>query len=122
MKVNSPLPVTSVGGSDLTPATNLAGMNSAHSTAPPASAGVRDLSLSSSVQQPQQLSVSYQLAENGHKVYFKVIGENSGQVVLPTPPSAVLSNEEKLYQFLQGRKQTKAETNTGRGQVRSHNG
>jgi len=112
VKVNSPPPVTSTSGTDPAPATNPAGKKPTQSTAPPTSAGARDVSLSSSVQQPQQLSVSYQLAENGHKVYFKIIDENSGQVVLQTPPSALLSSEEKLYQFLQDRKQTKAETNT----------
>jgi hypothetical protein len=115
VKVNSPPPVAIVVGSDPTAATNPAGEKPAQSTAPPASPGARDVSLSSSVQQPQQLAVSYQLAENGHKVYFKVIDENSGQVVLEGPPSAVLSSEEKLYQFLQERKQTKAETTSDEG-------
>ncbi len=109
MKVHSPALVTSAGGTDPAPATNPAGKNSARSTAPPASADARDASLSSSVQQPQQLSVSYQLAEDGHKVYFKVIDENSGQVVLQTPLSAVLSSEEKLYQFLQEQRQANAD-------------
>ena len=109
MKVHSPALVTSAGGTDPAPATNPAGKNSARSTAPPASADARDASLSSSVQQPQQLSVSYQLAEDGHKVYFKVIDENSGQVVLQTPPPAVLSSEEKLYQFFQEQSQANAD-------------
>jgi hypothetical protein len=103
VKVDSPLPVASVGGSDPTPATN----HPAESAAPSASAGAPDVSLSPSAQQPPQLSVSYQIGENGHKVYFKVIDENSGQVVLQAPPSAVLSSEEKLYQFLQDQKQAK---------------
>ncbi len=115
MKVDSPPPVTSVGGNDPEPATSLAGKKPAESTAPSASAGARDVSLSSSVQQPQQLAVSYQLAENGHKVYFKVIDENSGQVVLQAPPSAVLSSEEKLYQFLQGQQQAKTQANNDQG-------
>jgi FlaG protein len=114
VKVDSPPPVTSVGGSDPTPATDRSAEKPAKFTAPPASAGVPDLSLSSG-QQPQQLSVSYQVAENGHKVYFKVIDENSGQVVLQVPPSAVLSSEEKLYQFLKDQQQTKAEANTDKG-------
>jgi hypothetical protein len=115
VKVDSPPPVASVGGSDPTPATNPAGKNPAESTSTPASASAPDVSLSSSVQQPQQLSVSYQLAENGHKVYFKVIDENSGQVVLQAPPSAVLSSEEKLYQVLQGQQQTKNKATPDKG-------
>lgn len=116
MKVDSPPPVTTVGGSDPTPATNPAGKKPAESTAPSVSAGAPDLSPSShSAQQPQQLSVSYQLAENGHKVYFKVIDENSGKVVFQAPPSAVLSSEEKLYQFLQHQQQAKAEAKTEKG-------
>ena len=114
MKVDSPLPVVTVGGSDPTPATKPAGEKPAQSAAPPASASARDVSLSSSVQQPQQLTVSYQLAENGHKVYFKVIDENSGKVIFQAPPSAVLSSEEKLYQFLQ-QQQAKAEAKTEKG-------
>jgi FlaG protein len=115
VKIDSPPPVTSVGGSDPTPATNPAGKKPAESTAPSASAGTPELSLSSSTQQPHHLSVSYQVAENGHKVYFKVIDENSGRVVLQAPPSAVLSSEEKLYQFLQNQQQAKAQANTDKG-------
>lgn len=107
MKVDWPPPVATLGGSDPTPATNSAGEEPAQFTAPGASVSAPDVSLSSSVQQPQQLAVSYQLAENGHKVYFKVIDENSGQVILQTPPSTVLSSEEKLYQFLHEQKQAK---------------
>jgi len=109
VKVDSPPPVVTVGGSDPAPATNPAGDKPARFTAPPPSPGARDGSLSSSVQQPQQLAVSYQLAENGHKVYFKVIDETSGQVIFQAPPSAVLSSAEKLYQFLQTQQQTKAD-------------
>ena len=95
MKVDSLPPVATVGGSDPTPATDPTGEKPAQVTASPASPGARDVSRSS-VQQAQQLTVSYQLAENGHKVYFKVIDDNRGQVVFQAPPSAVLSSEEKL--------------------------
>ena len=115
MKVDSPPPVAQVGGSDPTPATKPAGEKPAQSAAPPASSGARDVSLSSSVQQPQQLTVSYQVAENGHKVYFKVIDENTGKVVLQAPPSAVLNSEEKLYQLLQNQQQAKTEVKTEKG-------
>ena len=107
MKVDSPSAVAAVGGSDPTTPTNSAEEKPAPSTASPAPASGPDVSLSSS-SQPQQLSVSYQLAENGHKVYFQFIDEGTGQVILQTPPSAVLSSEEKLYQFLQQQQQTNA--------------
>jgi len=57
--------------------------------------------LSSSSSKPQSLSVNYHLAENGHKVYFQVIDENTGQVILQAPPEAILKSEEALYEFLQ---------------------
>jgi uncharacterized FlaG/YvyC family protein len=108
VKVDLPAPVAAVAGSDPTPATNSAEEKLAQSTASPAPASTPDLSLSSAAQQPQQLSVSYQVAENGHKVYFQFIDEQTGQVVLQTPPSALLSSEEKLYQFLQEQQQANA--------------
>jgi hypothetical protein len=93
VKVDSLPPVATVGGSDPTPATDPTGEKPAQVTVSPASLGARDVSRSSSVQQAQQFTVSYQLAENGHKVYFKVIDDNSGQVIFRTPPSAVLSRK-----------------------------
>jgi hypothetical protein len=114
VKVDSLPPVATVGGSD--PATDPTGEKPAQFTASPASPGARDVSRSSSVQQAQQLKVSYQLAENGHKVYFKVIDENSGQVIFQAPPSAVLSSEEKLYQFLQDQQQAKTEVKLTRAE------
>jgi hypothetical protein len=93
VKVDSLPPVATVGGSDPTPATDPTGEKPAQVTASPASPGARDVSPSSSVQQAQQFTVSYQLAENGHKVYFKVIDDNSRQVIFQAPPSAVLSRK-----------------------------
>lgn len=115
MKVDSIAPVATVGGSDPTAATNPAGEKLAQSTTTPTSLGARDVSVSSTVQQAQQFTVSYQLAENGHKVYFKVIDEKSGEVVFQAPPSAVLSSEEKLYQFLQGQQQARTKVKTDKG-------
>lgn len=51
--------------------------------------------------EPQQVAVSYQIAENGRKVYFEVVDENTGEVVRQVPPAEVLANEEQIYQFLQ---------------------
>ena len=56
---------------------------------------------------PQQLAVSYQIAENGRKVYFEVVDQNTGQVVRQIPPAEVLANAEQIYQFL--RKQAKSQ-------------
>jgi FlaG protein len=75
----------------------------------PTPADAPESSLFSTSHTPQQLSVNYQLAENGHKVYFQVIDENTGQVIFQAPPSAVLSSEEKLYQFLQDQKQARTD-------------
>jgi FlaG protein len=112
VKVDLPPPVTNVAGSDPTPAANPSGKKPAELAASPASAGAPDVSLSSSTQQPQQLAVSYHVAENGHKVYFKVVDENTGRVVLQVPPSAELSSEEKLYQFLQNQRRGTTEAKT----------
>ena len=112
MKVDSPTAVAVVGGSYPTPPTSAEEKPAQFTASPtpsPAPAGAPDPSFSSVAQQPQQVAVSYQLAENGHKVYFQFIDENTGQVILQSPPSAVLSSEEKLYQFLQEQKQAKAE-------------
>ena len=52
--------------------------------------------------QPAPLvTVNYQLAENGHKVYFQVIDQDTGQVLVQVPSEAVLRSEEQLYDFLQ---------------------
>ena len=107
MKVDSLAPVATVGGSDPTPASNPVGEKPAQFTAPPASPGARDASLSSSIQKTQQHTISYQLVKNGHKVYFKVIDENGGQVILQAPPSAVLSSEKNCISFLQGQRQAR---------------
>jgi len=115
VKVDSLALVATVGGSDPTPATNPAGEKPAPFTAPPASPGAADVSLSSSVHKATQHTVSYQLAENGHKVYFKVIDENSGEVIFQAPPSAVLSSEEKLYRFLQDQQQARTQVKADKG-------
>jgi FlaG protein len=109
VKIDSTLSTPTVGESGPIPAT-LVGEKAPQPSQPtsaPTPADAAESFLSSTSQKPQQLSVSYQLAENGHKVYFQVIDENSGQVVLQAPPSAVLSSEERLYQFLQDQKKAK---------------
>jgi uncharacterized FlaG/YvyC family protein len=111
VKIDSVSSTPTVGESGPTPVTHVEEQTSQplQPASTPTSADAAESSLSSTSQNPQQLSVSYQLAENGHKVYFQVIDENSGQVIFQAPPSAVLSSEEKLYQFLQDQKQAKTD-------------
>ena len=101
MTIN-PAPPVAVGGSDPAPAVHAG--EKALQPAQPASASpsapADQGSLVSSSQQPQQLSVSYQLAEGGRKVYFKVVDENTGQVIRQVPPANVLNGEEQLYELL----------------------
>jgi hypothetical protein len=70
-------------------------------TAVPAQADLQETV--ASPPEAQQVLVNYQVAENGHKVYFQLIDEKTGQVLLQVPPAAVLSSEEKLYDDLQKR-------------------
>lgn len=49
----------------------------------------------------EQLSVHYQVAEGGRKVYYQVLDENTGEVVRQLPPTQVVSSEEHLFEFLQ---------------------
>jgi hypothetical protein len=67
---------------------------------------VLEISVSRSPE-PQQVAVSYQIAENGRKVYFEVVDENTGEVIRQVPPAEVLANAEQIYQFLQ--KQAKSQ-------------
>ena len=98
MKVDLTSPVLTHGGSSSAPAVAGGGKSPAP-TSVPAQADLRETAVSPT--EAQQVLVSYQLAENGHKVYFQLIDEETGQVLLQAPPAAVLSSEERLYEVLQ---------------------
>ena len=109
MNVDLPAPVTATGANNSTPAVSAVEKppKSPAASKPPESP---DLSLSSANQAPQQLSVNYQIAENGHKVYFQVIDENTGQVIRQVPPAGVLNGEEQLYALLKKQSETNGKT------------
>ena len=97
MKVD-PLPASIPAGN--VPAPSMQAERSATGSAPPTptdSGGTSRVSIHTT----SPVAVNYQLAENGHKVYFQVIDENTGQVVVQVPSEAVLKGEEQLYDFLQ---------------------
>ena len=100
----NPAPPVAVGGSDPAPAVHAGEKTPQPAQPAPASpsqtADVQGSMVSSSQRQPQQLSVSYQLVENGRKVCFKVVDEDTGQVIRQVPPADVLKGEEQLYELL----------------------
>jgi len=98
VKIDSTPPLSTVDGNEPAPAGRAEQENKRPATSPASPDSQEGLS---SASRPQSLSVNYHLAENGHKVYFQVIDENTGQVVLQAPPEAILKSEEAVYQFLQ---------------------